>query len=800
MPKSTKYSLVWAGGSLELATDPRGWQEDAVAFSRDENHGINVQNVVALSFSGAARDKIKEFYDTYGAYAKMSVSIDKRNNLWELNSWYQYRLDFKTYKETKSFVEISGIEEGLLSSVQKFADQEYTLYPIYWTDRKYLSYTGITKYKKNQVQARYGSIQGNQKSDLGSGNDWYVLGGDRAVRTYSTALSFTNNAGEPYETMTMRAISNTTFSLVVRLSLTVIANGTLRSPSAGRLYIVIHDSNFNYISYVANTAPTPTSVKASKRTDVFNWNTTQSVTLTAGQYLSVVYHGDEGLFDNVSVENAQNAYVEVGGNVESPYIDKKLEVFTFETIIVDLLKKIYPNVEFVSNLTYSNYYLMLSCTQSIYALGTNGGNFGVKSKLSDFLKTLNVFKMIGIDIQFDKFTIYPLQSLYSPTAAINTINAKDIVIEHDNTHQYKSVKVGATCDERGEDDDLVYPFIVEKQFQISDCEFDAELDLVSPFMVDPYDIERYIDKTLSDENTRDETKFVVFACKFIGGNFNITQVASWNASESGDQSIQDVVAIANTQNFTVQTEGSVSFKYSTTCLSNLSRTYSVRLYKNGSLFTAETAAGVAGVTTKTYNLDSGTWFIEVVQIAAQNPSGFPTVCTAKIEGVDTSDTISVTTDSAYLLYKDHVKPIANFTGDSNTIYNIPLTPKRILQSWDSYLKISVYGNPTGKLNFISSKFKNTSITSRCGFEASNVVENSDFTPISTTPIFQPKICTFTAAKKYEGDAVFIPKKYERYRVVDTKRGLTYTGWIKDFTFGLNKAKEQDYVLQIQSIT
>ena len=57
----------------------------------------------------------------------MSVSIDKRNNLWELNSWYQYRLDFKTYKETKNFVEISGIEEGLLSSVQKFADTEYEI-------------------------------------------------------------------------------------------------------------------------------------------------------------------------------------------------------------------------------------------------------------------------------------------------------------------------------------------------------------------------------------------------------------------------------------------------------------------------------------------------------------------------------------------------------------------------------------------------------------------------------------------------------------------------------------------------
>ena len=56
--------------------------------------------------------------------------------------------------------------------------------------------------------------------------------------------------------------------------------------------------------------------------------------------------------------------------------------------------------------------------------------------------------MIGIDIQFDEFTIYPLQSLYSPTANINTIEAKDITLEHDSTHQYKKVKVGSKVNER----------------------------------------------------------------------------------------------------------------------------------------------------------------------------------------------------------------------------------------------------------------------------------------------------------------------------------------------------------------
>lgn len=843
MPKSTKYSLVWTGGSLELATDPRGWQEDAVAFSRDENHGINVQNVVALSFSGAAKDKIKEFYDTYGAYAKMSVSIDKRNNLWELNSWYQYRLDFKTYKETKNFVEISGIEEGLLSSVQKFADTEYEINLP--TKKTFLNYSGVSIYKKNQIQALYGRIY--KKDSIVGSNRAYVLGGKRAVRTYSPDISYTNTAGNPYETMSLRAVNPISgLSINLNLKLTVNANGTLRNPSSGVLRVYKHDSNFanaTLISESPRIAKT-TSVTSSKRRDVFNWVATiNSISLTAGQMVSVFYIADGGTYDRISVDEAQKAYIENGILTENQYNNSYIEVFNYEWLIESLIKVIYPNAIFKSQLSYNDYKLLLSATPCIYNLGNLFGVGNLKSKLSDALKSLNCFKMIGIDIQFDEFTIYPLQSLYSPTANINTIEAKDITLEHDSTHQYKKVKVGSKVNERGEDGDMVYPFIVEKEFEVTDCEFDAELDLVNPFIVDPYDVDDYIKDTLSNDKNTDKCDFLVFACvdnisqlesEVVYRNFvpdSVQRTSSntllhfygydpgepmpivkrkdpyvnlgYDGNSDGlwfDEPMFQYEFFNKNSFYRVVIEIDVLLDNRNPAITsnfgidNNVTNYAISLIENTEIRGSHSYYRKIDMIMKTEQ-DEGASNVLIIFNFDMDNQDWMDINTFKFEALRSDS------PSPFDIYRGHtIISGTDQQADNGTLYNIPLTPKRILQTWDSYLKISVFGNPTGKYKFLTSKYKNTALTTKCDFESANVVEEADFTPISTTPIFQPKICTFTAAKKYEGDTVFIPKKYERYRVVDSKRGLTYTGWIKDFTFGLNKAKEQDYVLQIQSIT
>ena len=124
------------------------------------------------------------------------------------------------------------------------------------------------------------------------------MGGKRAVRTYSPDISYTNTAGDPYETMSLRAVNPISgLSINLNLKLTVNANGTLRNPASGVLRVYKHDSNFanaTLISESPSTAKT-TSVTSSKRRDVFNWVATiNSISLTAGQMISVFYIADGG--------------------------------------------------------------------------------------------------------------------------------------------------------------------------------------------------------------------------------------------------------------------------------------------------------------------------------------------------------------------------------------------------------------------------------------------------------------------------------------------------------------------------
>ena len=148
------------------------------------------------------------------------------------------------------------------------------------------------------------------------------------------------------------------------------------------------------------------------------------------------------------------------------------------------------------------------------------------------------------------------------------------------------------------------------------------------------------------------------------------------------------------------------------------------------------------------------------------------------------------------LYQDHV--ISNFKGNVATMYNIPLTPKRTLMQYASYIKLSTFGNNLGKLNFLTSTFKNTAITSRCGYETEDVVEESDF-QISTEPIFLPATIQFSGHEVFKGMQNLKDNKYKYVTIKNEKTGKTYTGWINDFTFSVAKGQQQDYILQARTL-
>ena len=145
MPKPFKYFIVYNNGvdELELTTDPKGWQEHSIGFSRSEDFGNNVEVVVPLSFSGSGRILLKSLYEAESVFAKASIRIEKRENDWSMAEFYVYRLNFKSYKDNLRFVEIDGVEDGLLSKFQTYKDTQYEI-PLPTTNKEFLEYTGAS--------------------------------------------------------------------------------------------------------------------------------------------------------------------------------------------------------------------------------------------------------------------------------------------------------------------------------------------------------------------------------------------------------------------------------------------------------------------------------------------------------------------------------------------------------------------------------------------------------------------------------------------------------------------------------
>jgi hypothetical protein len=579
------------------------------------------------------------------------------------------------------------------------------------------------------------------------------------------------------------------------------------------MLLVSHNDDFSATTTLKTFNPTSTSVNYWKKlTDVFSGiddTTTYSLT-TAQPWVSLVYAQDVETFSApAQIEDSFDTFIEVANDVESKYQSVLLEYMTYQALIQKLLDKIYPSNTLVYSLTHTNYVPVLVADDCVRNIGTTDGTGKFTVKLSDVFNSLHILEFIGIDIQGNTMTIAPLASLYSSTKW-KSLKSKNIAIKADVSHVYNKISVGYDTEKRDDADDLIYPFNCKKTFEIQETTAEGELNLVNPFHGDCYAIEKHFNEILDSQSNSEKSDICIIVCDNVP-SFDPDDID--DSQTTGSMDLAERVTDTEVINLTTFTAG--------TYVSQVSNVATARytapvdgLYVFSMQTEINIINAVVGISFKNNGV-SQTLTYDISQRVEDTNSSFYYEFRLKLEQDDEFDVvieatqnISATADVRVIsftlfvaasdvqtyIYKDHT--ISGFTGISSTVYNVPITPKRILQKHLPYISVSNYQNPSEDIVFVSSELE-SAITSQCGYETSAIIENADVT--SVTPIFLPSIISFDTQEKLSSLATVQSNKYKYIEIEDEKTGKIYAGWINNATFAVSKNQTQQWELQAKTI-
>ena len=795
----------------KLTKDPKGWDEHTIGFTRSEDFGLNVEVVVPLSFSGNGRDILKSIYESDSIFSNATLSIYKRGNDWRMEEFYTYRLDFSTYKDNLKFIEISGIEDGLLSKFKANKDTEYEIdLPV---SPQIVKYSGVLSEVKNLIQVNYGDIK--------SAGVIFDLLGDRAVRTYTDFFSFTDLKGLPYNTATARALQTGTFKVKIKINLTIECNGYFFSPDSGKIGIVKKNSGFNYIlPPVSFITPSSTSIKNGTRRDVFTGDEIEyEISINEGETINLAYFADNaGSYRIVRCIDSFDSYMSFATIEQSALNDTEIKVFSYDWILNEIIKKIDPSANFSNSLIFStDYDVRLTCTQCF-----TGGK--IKTKISDILKSLSCIKPIGIDISGNNFSIKPIEEFYKNESA-GFVKCRNISVNHDISHQFKKISVGSKIDKLDDADGLTkYPYLCKYVYDVEKSELDSELDLTNPFFSDPYQFEVWHKNTIGDTSKKENSDFFILAVENSVANAEWGASLGYNSNQcfeesygyfsltsgggfgglhpaypiSFDSKISDGVSSTNRGLFEIKSiksgsvKGSIIIQMQGTNLASCTINTNFDTY-NYNYFSEKTT--IITDTQIEYYVDFEVNFIPGVSESFR-PQIWITHPTSPMNFRVMSANISI--ERNLQLYKN-IESISGFydgvgyTGYELSLFNMPFTGRRLIENHIKYVSISNYKS-SGNIIRESSEYP-CEFTSKLYAEDASVLENSQVE--SSTPLFLPATIECDAVSIY--DPTFESNKYKYIQIEDEKTGKIYEGWINSITFAPTKNKTQKLVLQAKTI-
>lgn len=799
---SIRYEVHYHNGIYNYL-DPKGWDNIKTVIKRGDNFGLNIEvSSEELSFPDDMYNMIRQAYYEKGYFAVMKIYVYVQDNQWEDELYQIYSVDFSQYSDDGDYAAIKLIANTTMAKINANYDTDYEI-DLDPSSQSMLTYSGASIQSINKLSYVYERISDMERIAFG-GNTYYIFGASRSTRAYNSNFEFNGTDGLFTGSMKAKAVNAISATISVALdikSLTII-------------YLIKYNPTLNTGTVLQTYNPDSNYEFNLEETDYV-------VSLASDEYIALAFKY-YSIFSSLPVgSDFSGTYLKIKSTTLSGLQDQQLSVFTFDWLISQLLLKIDSTAVLVNNLTNANIQHMLSSSANMRQIGSYASGI-VTTSLKDAIQSLHALECLMIDITDNVVTINPMADAYKDEQVLE-LECNSLKISHDATNIFNKISVGSSISSN--ENDGYIAFNIEKTFNVAESEAladsgDSELDLKCTYITEQYTIDQKIsdfanNSTKSDSDT---STIIVFACEKITiPNSVIATGEPTGAMITDTLETQYKIYFDEeqvVQNYTVPLTNNAGTSYITVPFSDGTRSLLYAVYSNTTIH-IELYVTVPYKPIFSYSNDFGATITEVSKTETYSGGTYSLMLDLSIETAKSgyfyfdfyivSNNTSVAFTTLYLdfeanqsgsskmpisLYQNQI--IKDFDGDSTTSYNVPYTPRRILNKHLSYISISNW-NSENKLKYTSGD-NDSNISSKLAYETEYVEENADVTTI--TPIFLP----IKAEIGVDGDLDYVKTLREnKYGYIKTTyNDKVYKFWVEEISVTVAEQEEQTFTGYLKS--
>jgi hypothetical protein len=505
------YLLRSDGRSLQIINDvvtslsnkaalpqtPDGWQEIVISWERDAaKYGIQRNFTLPIQFvrDGAKICKHIVYNENFDSQIflliqKLNLTLTNTTFQWIYDYFYRGEIDWTTFTDDDPKVSVSIMEGGLSKLLKANESTQYSI-PLD-EDAKNIRMDGIN------IQAKYSWIVTERNIDGGLNDDGQVF-------PFISLLPSDSNAPGI-------AVFSVETNNPVPLSFDYDEN-TLD------YFMTAQNFQSGVITFSGTVVITGSSGAAPQRTHIDVWNVRTGL-LSQYDITDPLSHGTPGTYpfsQTITLQDGDRIFFVSNQNYQewtlealatSKYPQTIIKAFDPLTLYRKLVEKITGFADDASSSLLANCPYFITSGDAVR--GIDGAS--IKTSLADFFKAYNVYLMAGMAIESNKIALEARSHFYDSSVPIALGNAKGCKITAAADMLGSSIKIGHAeqniDDVNGKFDFNGFHIYTTPQTRVS-----RQIDLQSPYKAGPYEIEITrinLDGKTTTDNDNDNDIYVI---------------------------------------------------------------------------------------------------------------------------------------------------------------------------------------------------------------------------------------------------------------------------------------------------